>query len=116
MATPEPLLYSPVVNDRLTWLCVVDHCRVGRSKYIPCTVYGLMSANFPLVFFAFVAHTSPKPQRSTSMFHSWNSVPFIIGLVDTSPNVMFVVHFGVITPNDFIPEGLRLVLVVIGIL
>ena len=47
------------------------------------------------------------------MFHSRNDVPFIIGLVDSSPNVAFMVvakklNFDLITPNDFVPEGLRL--------
>lgn len=56
------------------------------------------------------------------MFHSRNGGPFIIGLVDSSPNgTMFMVvdkkfTFALITPNDFVPEVLRLVSVLFGVL
>ena len=142
MATPEPSLYSALSNDRSTWPCVLVYCHVGMSKYVPRAASWRMNANVPSVFFynilhssccihlainfdqiscAFLAHTSPKHQRSISVFHSRNSVPFIIGLVDSSPNVAFMVvtkklHFDLITPNYFVPEGLRLVSVPFGVL
>ena len=55
------------------------------------------------------------------MFHSRNGVPFILGLVDSSSNVVFMVvakelNFGLITPNDFVPENLKLVSVLFGVL
>ena len=57
---------------------------------------------------------SPKHQRSTSMLHSRDGVLFVIGLVDSFPNIAFMVvtirfDFGLIAPNDFVPEVLRLV-------
>ncbi len=135
MATPEPSLYSAVANDRATWPFVLDRCHVGMSKYVPCAASGLqiflqyflitccihLAISFDQVSCAFVAHTSPKHQRPTSMFHSRNGVPFIKGLVDSSPNVTFMVvakklNFGLITPNDFVPEVLRLVSVLFGVL
>lgn len=115
MTTAEPSLYSAVANDTSTWPCVLDRCHVGMSKYVPCAAFGLISA------FAFVAHTSLKHQRSTSVFHSRKGVPFIISLVDSSPNVTFMVvakkfNIGLITPNDFVPEVLRLVSLLFDIL
>ena len=80
-----------------------------------------LAINFDQNSCAFVAHTSPKHQRSTAVFHSRNGGPFIIGLVVSSLNVVFMVvakklNFGLITPNDFVPEGLRLVSVLFGVL
>ncbi|MEQ2204122.1 hypothetical protein XENOCAPTIV_008208 [Xenoophorus captivus] len=51
---------------------------------------------------AFLAHTSPKHQRSTSMFHSKNGVLFIKALLDFFPNVSFM-DVG-IDPNNFGPN------------
>lgn len=104
----------------------LDHYHVGISKHSPCAASRL-SANFPLVCFnnklhsschKYVAHTSPKHQRSTSMFYSRNGEPFITGLVDCSPNVTFMVvakklNFGLII-NDYVPKVLRLVSVLFG--
>ena len=114
-------------NNRLTSLLC------WNVQVRPMAASGLMSASFLItccihlaIYFdqvscAFVTHTFPKHQRSTSMFHSRNGVPFIIGLVDSSPNIMFMVvakklNFGLITQNYFVPEVLRLVSVLFGIL
>lgn len=65
------------------------HVRI--SKWVPCRASRLMSVNSP---------------------YSRNAVPVIIGLVDSSPNVTFMVVakkfiFGLITSNYFVPEVLR---------
>lgn len=85
---PEPSLLSAVTKERSTWPCVLVHCHFGMSECIPCAASCLMSANFPPVFsentlhspchqfwpIAWVAHTSPKHQWSTSVFHSRHGV------------------------------------------
>lgn len=73
------------------------------SKYVPCAASGLMSANLPSVFFDNILHSSchkswpnilclcsshiPKTSVILLVFYSRNGVPFITGLVDSSPNV-----------------------------
>lgn len=54
----------------------------------------------------FVTHTSLNHIQPVCVFHISSSVIFIIGLVNSSPNVALMVvakkfSLGLITPNDF---------------
>lgn len=94
--------FSAVAIDMLTWPCVLDPCHAGMSKSIPCPVqlflqYSLITCciHFAITFghvpCACVAHTSPKHPRSISVFHSGDGVLFIMFIVDSSLNVIFMV-------------------------
>lgn len=81
---------------------------------------------FFFFFFDYILHSSchqfwpdflclfSSHMTKTSAIHlCFNDVNFIICLVDSSPNVTFIVvakkfNFGLITSNNFVPEGLSL--------
>lgn len=77
--------------DWSIWPCVLYGCHVGTFKYVPSAAW-LMSQNLPenLPKFGWV-HPSPKYQQYTFVLYSRNGFPFIIGFVDRSANVTFMV-------------------------
>ena len=91
-----------LANDRSTWPCVLDHQLPGWwvqifLQYFLITCWIHLAINFDQVPCATEAHTSPTQE--------WC-------LIDSSPNVAFMVskklHFGLITPNNFVPEVMSL--------
>lgn len=94
-ATPEPSLCPAGAIDSLIWPCFC-HCHVDVCPMSSFRVDECRASNS-------------------------NGVPFIISLVDTSPNLAFMVvakkfNFALITPNYFVPEVLGLVSLLFGML
>lgn len=99
MAAPEPSLFAALATQGWTWPCVSDHCHVIVQ------VNPMRSFQLP---------PSKRHQRFASMVHSRDGGLFIMGIVDSSSNIAFVVmirkfRFGLIAPNDFVPGALKLV-------
>lgn len=70
-------------TEGLTWPCASDH---------QCTDFRLMSTNCPPIVSENMLHSFchqllPKHQRTTSVLHIVDGALFIIGLVDSSPNI-----------------------------